>query len=293
MLVWLSLVQASASLAADEETDPRWNYKGWVPSMSVTLGVHTTDISGFVIATNSADEPIRPPASSKKYAVTPLLHLGIGLESPELPRIPGHIRLFGNVDYFLTFPSDRNAAGEGDPTGFVVPPGFVSPPEEAIQGTGSQTSIETGQSAYGFTGGMSVPFNIGNFRFYVKPGVSWMRYRWDFKGLVLDAEKANFPFTRNFRGIELRGRGKLYSNGVGPYVALEMEPDHWGPVLVGAFVEAAYYRTLGDRDANITASAAYTGDNLPDETYKARWGIKVDEQFWRASAGIRVYLAAD
>ena len=303
MLGWLALLVMSASIAgADtgteagtEESDPRWNFKGWTPSAAVTLGVHATEMDGAMIATDSSGATIRTPQRSDDYAVTPMLHLSLGLESPELPSIPGEIRLFGAVDYFVTFPADRHLVGEGNPTGFFVPPGFINPPAEAIEGQGSQTTNKTARSAYGFTGGMSIPFQIGDFRFFVKPGVSWMRYKWDIHGVVLDAEKSNdfFAFGRDFRQIELRARGKLYSSGVGPYIAIEVEPDPWGPVLVGAFIEGAYYRTIGDRDVNITDSQTLSGNNLPTETYLGRWGMRVDQEFWRAAVGIRVYLAAD
>jgi len=291
----LALLLVSASFAGAEEhaRDPRWNFKGWTPSFAVALGVHVTDIKGFVLATDSSDTPIRVPQDSDDFAVSGLLHLSLGLETPELPKIPGRIRLFGAVDYFVTFPPDRNIAGEGNPSGFSLKPGFANPPEAAIEGTGSQTGIETNRSAYGVTGGVSIPIELGGFRFHVKPGVSWMRYQWDFRGTVLNAIKPAFPPGRDFRPVELRARGKLYSNGVGPYLALELEPNPLGPILVGAYVEAAYYRALGDRDANVTTVETLSGNGLPTDTYTGRFGIKVDEQFWRAGAGIRIYLAAD
>jgi hypothetical protein len=289
------LVSGSLSLAAEpsaENQDPRWNFKGWTPSLGVTLGVHTAGISGFVIATDSSGEPIRDPQRSHDIAVTGLLHLSLGLESPELPKIPGGIRLFGKLDYYVTFPSDRQAAGEGDPTGFHLKPGAPNPSEVAIEGTGSETEIKTNRSAYGVTGGLSIPVELGVFRFKVKPGVSWMRYKWDYRGVVLDAMKPS-PIGRDFRQIELRARGKLYSNGVGPYLALEMEPDSWGPILVAAYVEGAYYRVIGDRDSDISTSQTLSGNDFPTDTYLGRWGIRVDDDFWRVGAGIHVYLAAD
>ena len=156
-----------------------------------------------------------------------------------------------------------------------------------------QTAVQTNRSAYGFTGGASVPVEISGFRFFVKPGVSWMRYQWDFRGLVLDAIKPGTIIGRNFRGVQLRARGKLYSHGVGPYLAIEMEPDPWGPVLVSAFIEAAYYRTLDEQEADITDSASYAGDGIPPDTYLGRWGIELGDDFWRAAVGIRIFLAAD
>ena len=294
----LLLMSASVAGAEQRERDPRWNFKGWTPSLAASLGVHVTDIKGFVLATDSSNTPIREPQDSDDFAVSGLLRLSLGLETPELPKIPGRIRLFGSVDYFVTFPPDRNVAGEGDPSGFFLKPGFANPPEAAIEGTGSQNSIETNRSAYGFTGGLSIPVELGGIRFQIKPGASWMRYQWDFRGTVLDAIKPDcVPFPgancREYRQVELRARGKLYSSGVGPYLAIEMSPFPVGRVLMGAFVESAYYRALGDRDANVSTSQTLSGSGLPTDTYTGRFGIKVAEGFWRAGAGIRIYLAAD
>ena len=63
--------------------------------------------------------------------------------------------------------------------------------------------------------------------------------------------------------------------------------------VAGAFIEGAYYRTIGDRDVNISDSVTISGNSLPTETYTGRWGMRVDQEFWRAAVGIRVYLAAD
>ncbi len=293
-LAWFVVQLASAPLPARaDEPDPRWNLYGWTPSLSFTLGVHVAPVSGFVNATNSSGANIRMPEESDNVAITPIMHMSFGIETPELPKLPGHLRLFGSADYFVAFPPDLEIATEGSPTGFFVPPGFINPPEAAIEGQGSQTTMRMNRSAYGLTGGVSIPIDIGDFRFYVKPGVSWMRQEWDIQGVVLDAEKSAFVGSRNFRGIELRARGKLYSSGVGPYLAIEMEPDSWGPVFVSAYIEAAYYRTLGERDVDFTASRTLSGDSLPTETYLARWGITVDKEFWRTGVGIRVFLAAD
>jgi len=290
----LALLFLTASSAANaDKPDPRWNFAGWTPSLTLALGLDVQPVRGFVIATNSAGDTIRPPQYNDKTAITPILHIALGLETPEIPRIPGNLRLFGSVDYFMTFPPNLQAASEGSPTGFVVPPGFQDPPEAAIEGQGSQTTLKMNRSAYGLTGGVSIPVNIGEFQFHIKPGVSWMRQEWNIKGVVLDAEKAANPASRDFRGIELRARGKLYSSGVGPYLAIDTAPNSLGPILVSAFVEAAYYRTLGDRTTNFTDSETLAGNNLPPDTYLGRWGIKVDRFFWRSAVGIRVYLAAD
>jgi len=294
MLVLLAFHATAASVArADDEPDPRWNLAGWTPSLSLGIGVHVTPVEGFVIATNSAGDTIRPPQDDDNQAITPIARISFGVETPEIPAIPGNIRFFGSVDYFVSFPPDLKVANEGSPTGFFVPPGFSNPPAAAIEGQGSQTSLQMNRSSYGLTGGVSIPIDIGEFRFHIKPGVSWMRQQWDVKGVVLAAEKAAFPPSRNFRGIELRARGKLYSSGVGPYLAIETQPESWGPVLVSAFVEAAYYRALGERKMNFTDAKTYTGNFLPPDTYLGRWGIEVDEYFWKTGIGIRIFLAAE
>jgi hypothetical protein len=293
------LIVASASASAADshgrEEDPRWNFNGWTPYMDAMLGVHVVGITGSVDTREDSGNgaSIRTPKDTDGFAVSGLLRLSLGIETPEIPVVPGHIRFFGNVDYYVTFPPDRKAVGEGDPDGFSLKPGFFDPPVEAIEGQGSELKIRTNRSAYGATAGISVPIEIAGFRFFLKSGASWMRYEWDMKGLVLAAIKNPNVFGRDYRAVELRARGKLYSTGVGPYVGLEVAPTVLGPLAVGAFIDAAYYRTIGDRDANFTASQTLSGDNLPTDTYLARWGVRVDKDFWRASAGIRVYLAAD
>ncbi|HIK85487.1 MAG TPA: hypothetical protein EYG08_10290 [Myxococcales bacterium] len=294
MFVWFVGQITSAPLARADEADRRWNLAGWTPSLSLALGVHAAPVSGFVNATKegigAAEENIRLPEDDRNIAITPISRISLGLETPELP---GRIRLFGTVDYFVAFPPDLKIATESSPTGFFVPPGFQNPPVAAIEGQGSQTSLKMNRSAYGVTGGISIPVSIGDFRFHVKPGVSWMEQEWKIRGVMIHAEKSGFVGSRDFRGVVLRGRGKLRSSGVGPYLAIETEPDPWGPVLVSAFFDAAYYRTLGDRDEEITESTTLSGDFLPTETYTARWGLGLDKYFWRAGIGIRVFLAVD
>ena len=50
----------------------------------------------------------------------PLAQFTVGVETPEIPRIPGRISLFANFDFLLMFPIERNVASEGSPTGFEI-----------------------------------------------------------------------------------------------------------------------------------------------------------------------------
>ena len=59
-------------------------------------------------------------------------------------------------------------------------------------------------------------------------------------------------------------------------------------------MEAAYYRTLGDQDVNISDSASFAAEGvLPAETYNALWGMEISDDFWRAAAGLRFFLTTD
>ncbi len=260
---------------------------------------------GFVVATDSNGDllPGRPPDDSQKTFVVPAFHVGLTLDSPPLPKVPGNIRLFGSLDYFATFPPERFAANEASPSGFFIRErSDVVPdvPEEAIEGQGSQTQMQTGRHAYGATVGLSfpLPFEIFGLKVHVRPGASWMRYKWEMTGVILEAIKVEpgpmMVSGREFRGVELQARGKLYSNGVGPYLGVELEPYRIGPTMISIYAEGAYYRVIGDRTLNITTTQTFT-DSIPrlpsPETYQGRWGANVSRGFWRAGVGVRLYLA--
>lgn len=290
LLACAALFGASAGDA--ETVDERWNLAGWTPSIATSLGVQSTDVSGFIESSDLEGDPVRPPSDGQVYATVPMLRLSLSIESPPLPESWGSIRTFGSLDYFATFPPSRDITGEADPSGLAIRPGLLVAPEEAVEGQGSKLGLRTNRNAYGATAGLAVPFDVGGFRFFLKPGVSWMRQEWEIRGLILRAVKP-VPFGTDFRTVDLRAQGKLYTQGVGPYLSIEIEPASYGPILAGLFAEAAYYRTLGDRDVNVYDSVSIEGDGIPADSYEARWGMKLSEDFWRAAVGVRLFLSTD
>jgi len=285
------LLFAARSFAADD--DPRWNIAGWTPSLAASFGVSVTDMEGFIDARDSGGTTIRAPIDTQDYAVVPMLRGALAVESPLILKRLGGIRGFVGVDYYATFPPGRNITAEGNPSSFFIRPAIFDPPEQAIEGQGSALAVRTNRLAYGATAGVVIPIKIADANIFVKPGVSWMRQQWDVHGVVRRAIKS-VPFGRDFRGIELEAKGKLYTQGVGPYLAIEAQPEPLGPLLVSLFVEAAYYRTLGDQDINISNSASFAAEGiLPTETYNALWGMEISDDFWRSAVGLRFFLTTD
>jgi hypothetical protein len=225
--------------------------------------------------------------------VNPLAQFSVGVETPEVPRIPGRIRLFANFDYLLMWPLERNVAIEGNPTGFEVDVEGPSFPEGVIEGQGSRTTVVPDLSAYGVTGGVSLPVALGDWlSFHLRVGASWMRYRWEIEGVVFEAIKPSV-MGREFREVELSAQGTLDTTGIGPYLGFESRPYELGPLLASAFVDAAYYRVLSDRDIVLVDTMQSTDTLLPPETYTGIFGFRVGPDFWRATAGVRFYLSAD
>ena len=152
--------------------------------------------------------------------------------------------------------------------------------------------ISTNLLAYSFSAGVSIPVQIASYRFRVRPGVSWMRFAFDIQGDLHHAVKPS-EFGTDFRAIALQRHGKLYLNGVGPYLELEaldgalQLADH---VFVGFFAEAAVYRVLGDRRANVGVVSSYD-DAFGTDTYTTHWRVEADEWFYRFGAGVRIYLS--
>ena len=204
-----SLLLAAPSFADDE--DPRWNIAGWTPSIAASVGVHVTDMTGYINATDSADNPVRPPVDTQDFAIVPMIRVSLDLESPPIHERLGDVRAFFGVDYFATLPPGRNITAEGNPASFFIRDGILDPPEQAIEGQGSALAVRTNRLAYGATAGLAVPIEILGIRVFVKPGVSWMRQQWDLDGVVKRAFKVIRPpmvFSREFRGVELDANGQ-------------------------------------------------------------------------------------
>ncbi len=285
----IGLLVARGSSADDSE--PR-HFRGWTPSLSLTLGLMSTvgKVEGSVRSVDSMGTVVRPPDTGEDFATTPIATATLGLETPALTGVPLRPSLFLRASVIPTFEIERNVASEGAVGAFVPPDAFTFT-APAITGQGSQTEISTNLLAYSFSAGVSIPLEVGGHRFRVRPGVSWMRFAFDIRGDLHHAVKP-VAFGTDFRRVDIHRHGKLYLNGVGPYLELELLDgalELTRSVVVGFFAEAAVYRVLGDRRVDLGLLSVYD-DAFGRETYATRWTVEADQWFYRFGAGIRIYL---
>ena len=270
-------------------SDPR-SFHGWTPSLSLSLGVMSTGkVDGSVRSVDSMDVEIRPPDTGEGFATTPIAAATLGLDTPALTSLPLAPSLFVRASVIPTFELERNVASEGA-AGEFDPPDAFSFTAEAIGGQGSQTEISTNLLAYAVSAGLSIPIDVAGHRLRVRPGVSWMRFAFDIRGDLHHAVKPA-SFGRDFRAIDVHRHGKLYLHGVGPYLDVEsFVGELWLTRLfeVGFFAEAAAYRVLGDRRANLGLVSTYD-DAFGTDTYTTLWSVEADEWFYRFGVGIRLY----
>jgi len=284
----LGMLLAGGSSADD--SDP-WGLDAWTPSLGLSLGVMSTGkVDGSVRSVDSSGSEIRPPSTGEAFATTPIAAATLGLDTPSLKRVPLKPGLFVRASVIPTFKIERNVASEGA-VGPFDPPEALSFTAPAIDGQGSQTEISTNLLAYSFSAGVSLPVEIAGYRFRVRPGVSWMRFEFDIRGDLHHAVKP-VEFGTDFRAIALHRQGKLYLKGIGPYLEIESLDGVLAltdDVYVGFYAEAAGYRVLGDRRANLGVVSRYD-DAFGTETYTTHWRVAADEWFYRFGAGIRIYL---
>jgi hypothetical protein len=285
----LGVLSPIGSWADDSEP---WGYHGWTPSLGLSVGMLTGKVDGSVRSVDSTGTEIRTPASGGEFVTTPIAIVSLGLDSPALKSVPLRPSLFFRASVIPTFEVERNVASEGAVEDFK-PPDALTFTAPAITGQGSQTEVSTNLLAYSLSAGVSIPFEIAGHRFRVRPGVSWMRFAYDLRGDLHHAVKP-IAFGTAFRAVDIHRNGKLYQNGVGPYLELESLAgalELTRSIVVGFFAEAAVYRVLGDRRANLGLISSYD-DAFGSDTYTTRWSVETDEWFYRFGAGVRIYLGS-
>lgn len=290
LLLPLLVVLPTRSVASEPEL---WSYRGWTPSLSLSIGMMSTGkVEGSVRSVDSTGVEIRPPDTGEDFATTPIATASLGVDSPALENVFLTPSFFVRATAIATFPIDRNVASEGAVGPFEIPDAltFTAP---AITGQGSQTEISTNLLAYSFSAGLSIPVELAGHRFRVRPGVSWMRWALDIRGDLHHAVKPA-AFGSDFRAIDIHRHGKLYLNGIGPYLELESIEGTLAltrSIAVGFFAEAGVYRVLGDRRANLGLESSFD-DAFGMETYTTQWSVEADEWFYRFGAGVRIYLSS-
>ena len=288
------LVLAALSASADTEETGTQPEPSWAPSLAVTSGFtiqyHEGSASSLIETGPRAGERLQKGDNGQDWAVSPYVGVNAELITPEIPVIPGGIRVFVNGEYLPTFAADLDVAKAGDPKGFDIqdiqfpiagslcdaPPvgngpfgqgcncpfGFGCFPEEAVTGVGSRVTASVAQNVFGAAVGVAVPFELFGRKLMLKPSVGWIRYEVDVQGVVLRGIKIPLVVPLNpqirpvpvIRILELRDGATQAFNAIGPGMELEMEVHQVGPIQTSIFLDAHGYRALGNREVKLSDS---------------------------------------
>ena len=312
----------------------------WVPSLAITGGAIFQDQDGFansVLFRTGADTvPLQGPGARDDLVFGAFVGAALEVMTPALP-IPTRPRFFLSGEILPTFSSDRNLVAEGKPD-CVRGPEADAPcavdeggtrdvafpfGEDEANGQGTEVESEIQTLTFGASLGMAFPFRFGERQIRFKPQASWLSYKVDVSGLVVNADCLQSSDTNPdltqctttfgeplFPGLPPRGSpGFLRQpeslsasdsrrfHGIGPGFDLEVDTGRFGPIGSALFLGGRAYRILGDRTISFGSSATYndlvcngpnTGGNTCPETAVARFKTKVDSWMWRAHVGIRL-----
>lgn len=311
----LALQAPLAAMAEDQDAgSERRKQDGedqWVPSFAIVSGLTVQEWDGEAESEicpgctfpNPQAEALRPFEKGDDRDVTPYVGGSLELMTPALP-IPTSPRLFIGGEFLSAFGTDRDIAGEGDPSTPLqspLPEGAENTPfgEDAVIGQGSVTKAEIDKFVYGAHAGIAFPVEIYGRALRIKPMFAWIHYEVDVSGKVTDAECApflngtqcneNLPsgFLRNSPdGILLKDDDSDTFDGIGPGVDVEMDTGRFGPLGTSLFAGARLYKILGSRKIKLSATQSYDDQLGQDET-RGRWSYEVDDWIYRIGIGIR------
>ena len=304
----------------------------WVPSLAATSGVVLQNQHGSVdscLFANPADaaggcpQPpptaaaLRPSHTGSDLAIAAFVGADAELMAPALP-IPTRPRYFLGAEILPTFASDRNLAGEGDPTCVKGPePNDVCATEEILgpprahpygqndaNGQGSVVTTSYDTLSYGASIGVAFPVDAGERHLRIKPSFGWLSYEVEVSGRVVDATcnptnqctpvqpliPGNPPSPGVFRETILSAHDTQRFNAIGPGVDVEVDTGRYGPLGTSLFLGGHAYYTLGDREVAITDTQVYPNDGLPlaGQAVSARWDAEFKPWIFRIGVGLRV-----
>ena len=289
--VWM-LMAAPAS--ADGSSGGRPGDESWVPSLAVVLGFTTQEHDGSVsscrFAIFSCNQPARPSDTNSKNLT--LLHVGgsLEVETPVLP-VPGlRPRLIFGAEVEHASSQRRSIAREADPRPeliYPVPdPENFDFPDSAILGQGSATTSDAETLQYGAMIGFSIPVDIGDWQFNIKPSARYIHQEYTFRGIFSEADRAGDLDAPPPTSVTLlQGSEKLDVHAVGPHMELEVLATQIESFGASVFVNGGAYRVLSDRDVSFMAQGR---DNLNTRTFQAFWSAEIDPWIYRAGVGMRV-----
>jgi hypothetical protein len=290
----LWLIAASPGSAADQPSNTRDDFDRWIPSIALTMGFTTQEHKGSVDSSEQVatflgirDRPLgeRIYNDSEKSLNAMLIGGTIELQTPSLlPRKWGP-RIFIGGEILNVSSQKRTIAREGNPSELHGGPPSANFPDEAILGQGSATTSDADNVLYGANIGVSIPFEIADWRVSVKPQARYLNQKIYFSGSVLDAERFGIPGADPTREVEIYGDDSLDVHALGPGLEIEVNAVRMGSIAASVFVSGGAYNVLSDRK---TAFSTSVRDNLDTGDFRGDWTAEIDSWIYRANVGFRV-----
>jgi len=147
------------------------------------------------------------------------------------------------------------------------------------------TTSDADTVLYGASVGVSIPFEIGDWRISIKPSARYLKQKINFTGIVLDAEREVFPGLPPTITVQLYGDDSLDVHAVGPGLEIEVDAARVGSLSASVFISGGAYNVLSDRSVSFSNTVQ---DNQGEGVYRGFWTAKIDPWIYRANAGFRV-----
>jgi hypothetical protein len=287
---------------SSEDIDDRW-----IPSIAVVIGFtaheHHGEAYGFRTLT-AFGTTIDVPMNNTRACLEPTnafnadceladndrslnnIQAGgsIELATPPLFKTKWAPRLFFGGEVGHVSAQKRQIAREGDPSD-LREPDVDKFPSESILGQGTETTSDAEDIFYGASLGVSFPVQLGEWRINIKPSARYINQKYNFNGVLLNAERADFLGTGPTTSVELYGSDSLNVHALGPGLEIEIEAVRIQSFAGSVFISGGGYKVLSDRSTTFSASGT---DNFGEGDYSGVWSAKVERWMYRASAGVRI-----
>jgi len=289
----LWLLAANSAAAADSSSDASDDFDRWIPSIGVTMGFSTQEHKGTVDSTKEVaafGQIFQVPLNERifdagqKNLTTIQVGGTVELQTPQLVPHTWSPRLFIGGEIVHVSSQRRQIAREGDPSTLREPATAIFP-DEAILGQGSATTSDADTVLYGASVGVSIPFEVGDWRISIKPSARYLKQKINFTGIVLDADREVFPGLPPTITVQLYGDDSLDVHAVGPGLEIEVDAARVGSLSASVFISGGAYNVLSDRSVSFSNTVQ---DNQGEGVYRGFWTAKIDPWIYRANAGFRV-----
>lgn len=290
MLLLILALTAAYATPAKSQSDPdqRPSYAArWLPTLTVGIGGLGDPENATAISSGDSVDSEVVSVSGSELNIAPQFIVLAGIESPELFH---NLRVYTSGGVLPTLGFDIDVTKLGDPRGFVYPKQAEDNdpyPGSAIDGTGIRSSAQIDRLAWAANLGVSLGVDVGEHRLDIRPSVGYFRYSVSAQGVRLAAIKPDLidPFVRE---ISLENSRTEAFSAVGPCLELGFDLGPKGMFKPTLFVDASFYKVLGDRVIEMSDSGS---DQYGTEV--AYWTVMVNPWIYRLGAGLRVAWLGD